>query len=201
MTVTLTNPYKKVITFKNRSTQIRVNLSLDQNPQQEGQLGQSKYGPKQTDYDIADGIKRTFIYWFNFGNTSDLLMAMVYRGPSRKYERDTLWQSRNDAFDFPCFSGDLSPVIRDAATLWDVFIIATSQQNLGKNECQGIPRRSGLREHPRLPGMLFAGTFPLPFPNAIGMLNSDKTDWSQACAVRVKLRFTDIASLLRSGLV
>ena len=25
----------------------------------------------------------------------------------------------------------------------------------------------GLREHPRLPGMLFAGTFPLPLPNAI----------------------------------
>ena len=59
MTVTLTNPYKKVITFKNRSTQIRVNLYLDQNPQQEGQLEQSKYGPKQTDYGIADGIKRS----------------------------------------------------------------------------------------------------------------------------------------------
>ena len=92
---------------------------------------------------------------------------MVYRRPSRKYERDTLWQSRNGAFDFPHFSGDLSPTIQDAATLLDVFIIATIQQNLGRNECRGIPRRSGLREHPRLPGMLFAGTFPLPLPNAI----------------------------------
>ena len=101
---------------------------------------------------------------------------MVCRRPSRKYERDTLWQSRNDAFDFPRFSGNLSPTIQDAATLLDVFISATSQQNLGRNECQGIPRRSGLREHSRLPGMLFAGTFPLQFPNAIGMLNSDETD-------------------------
>ena len=89
---------------------------------------------------------------------------MVYH---RKYERDTLWQSRNGAFDFPHFSGDLFPTIQDAATLLDVFIIATIQQNLGRNECRGIPRRSGLREHPRLPGMLFAGNFPLPFPNAI----------------------------------
>ena len=60
MTVILTNPYKKIITFKNRSTQIRVNLYLflDQNPQQEWQLEQSKYGPKETDYDIADGMKK-----------------------------------------------------------------------------------------------------------------------------------------------
>ena len=92
---------------------------------------------------------------------------MVYRRPSRKYERDTLWQSRNSAFDFPRFSGDLSPTIQDAATLLDVFIIATIQQNLGRNKCRGIPRRSGLREHPKQPGMLFAGTFPMPFPNAI----------------------------------
>ena len=168
MTVTLTNPYKKVITFKNRSTHIRVNLYLDQNPQKEWQLEQSKYGPKQTDHDITDGNKRSFVYWFNFGNTSNLLMAMVYRRPSRKYERDTLWQSRNGAFDFPHFSGDLSPTIQDAATLLDVvFIIATIQQNLGRNECRGIRRRSGLREHPKQPGMLFAGTFPMPFPNAI----------------------------------
>ena len=166
MTVTLTNPCKKVITFKNRSTHIRVNLYLDQNPQQEWQLEQSKkYGPKQTDHD--NGNKRSFVCWFNFGNTSNLLMAMVYSRPSRKYERDTLWQSRNGAFDFPHFSGDLSPTIQDAATLLDVFIIATIQQNLGRNECRGIRRRSGLREHPRLPGMLFAGNFPLPFPNAI----------------------------------
>ena len=66
-------------------------------------------------------------------------MAMVYH---RKYERDTLWQSRNGAFDFPHFSGDLSPTIQDPATLLDVFIIATIQQNLGRNECRGIPRRS-----------------------------------------------------------
>ena len=95
-------------------------------------------------------------------------MAMVYRRPSRKYERDTLWQSRNGAFDFPHFFGDLSPTIQDAATLLDVvFIIATIQQNLGRNECRGIRRRSGLREHPKQPGMLFAGTFPMPFPNAV----------------------------------
>ena len=137
---------------KNRSTQIRVNLFLDQNPQQEWQLKQSKYGPKQTDYDIADGIKRSFVFWFNFGNTSDLLMVMVYRRPSRKYERDTLWQRRNGAFDFPYFSGDLSPAIQDATTLLDVFTIATIQQNLRRNRyVEEFPDDRGLREHTRLP--------------------------------------------------
>ena len=63
-------------------------------------------------------------------------MVMVYRRPSRKYERDTLWESRNRAFDFPHFSGDLSPTIQDA-TLLDVFIIATIQQNLGRNRYVG----------------------------------------------------------------
>ena len=164
MTVTLTNPYKKVITFKNRSTQIRVNLYLDQNPQQEWQLEQSKYGPKQTDHDIADGNKRSFVYWFNFGNTSILLMAMVYRRPSRKYERDTLWQSRNGAFDFPHFSGDFSPSIQDPANLVRCFHYCHYSAKPGKEWVSGNSQTIGSSRASQTTGYVICGDFPIAIP-------------------------------------
>ena len=163
MTVTLTNPYKKVITFKNRSTHIRVNLYLDQNPQQEWQLEQSKkYGPKQTDHD--NGNKRSFVCWFNFGNTSNLLMAMVYSRPSRKYERDTLWQSRNGAFDFPHFSKDLSPTIQDAANLVRCFHYCHYSAKPGKEWVSGNSQTIGPSRASQTTGYVICGEFPIAIP-------------------------------------
>ena len=96
---------------------------------------------------------------------------MVYH---RKYERDTLCKAETALSIFLISPGICPRPFKARLTLLDVFIIATIQQNLGRNECRGIPRLSGLREHPRLPGMLFAGTFQLPFPNAIIATGQEK---------------------------
>ena len=128
------------------------------------ELEQSKYGPKQTDHDIADGNKRSFVYWFNFGNTSNLLMAMVYRRPSRKYERDTLWQSRNGAFDFPHFSGDFSPSIQDPANLVRCFHYCHYSAKPGKEWVSGNSQTIGPSRASQTTGYVICGDFPNAVP-------------------------------------
>ena len=91
MTLTLTNPYKK---RNNVQKPIDTNTSqpfdLDQNPiKSEVKARAGEYRPKQTDYDIADGINRSF------AKKRFIEIHQIYkwhgfiRRPSRKYDR--LW--------------------------------------------------------------------------------------------------------------
>ena len=154
-----------------------------------------EYRPKQTNYDIADSINRSF------AKKRFIEIHQIYkwhgfiRRPSRKYDR--LWWNRN-ASDFPISPGVCFQPFNTRLRV-NVFILVIIQQNLGRNRY--VVEFPDDRAFASIPDHVICGDFAITIPKCHCMLSSDETDWSQSCAVKVKLRFTDITSLLRSILV
>ena len=155
----------------------------------------AEYRPKQTDHDIADGSNRSFVktdsskfikFINGMGLVVDHLENMTHFG-----ETETL-----SIFRF--LAGFVPNHWRHGYVL-DVFVIVIIQQNLGRNRYVGeFPDD---RAFASIPDHVICGDFPIPIATCHCMLISDETDRSQSCAVKVKLRFTNITSLLRSVLV
>ena len=120
-----------------------------------------EYRPKQTDYDIADGINRSFakkdsskfIKFINgMGLFVDHLENMTDFG-----ETETL-----PIFRF--LRGFVPDHSIHGYALY-VFIIVIIQQNLGRNRMSGNSQTIGPSRASQT--MLFVGILPLPFPHAI----------------------------------
>ena len=121
-----------------------------------------EYRPKQTDYDIADGINRSFakkdsskfIKFINgVGLFVDHLENMTDFG-----ETETLPISR-------FLRGSVSNHSRHGYVL-NVFILIIIQQNLGRNRYMSWNSQT-IGPSQVSQTMLFVGILPLPFPRAI----------------------------------
>ena len=154
-----------------------------------------EYRPKQTDYDIADGINRSFVKtdsskFIKFINGMGLFVDYL--------ENVTHFGETETLLIFRFLRGFVPDHSRHDYVLY-VFIIVIIQQNLGRNRYVGKfpddPAFASISDH------VICGDFAIAILTCNCMLSSDETDWSQACAVKVKLRYTDITSLLRSVLV
>lgn len=129
-----------------------------------------EYRPKQTDYDIADGINRSFAkkdsskfikFISGMGLFVDHLENMTDFG-----ETETL-----PIFRF--LRGSVSNHSIHGYVL-DVFILVIIQQNLGRNRY--VVEFPDDRAFASIPDHVICGDFPITIPTCHCMLSSDETD-------------------------
>ena len=117
------------------------------------------------------------------------------RRPSRKYDR--LWWNRNASH----FS--ISPGVcpRPFNTRLRVICFHYCHYSAKPGKESYVGEFPDDRAFASISDHVICGHLAIAISTCHCMLSSDETNWSQACAVKVKVRFTDITSLLRSVLV
>lgn len=129
-----------------------------------------EYRPKQTDYDIADGINRSFVKtdsskFIKFINGMGLFVGYL--------ENMTHFGETETLPIFRFIRGSVSDRSRHDYVL-DVFIIVVIQQNLERNRY--VVEFPDDHAFASIPEHVICGDFPITIPTCHCMLSSDETD-------------------------
>ena len=120
----------------------------------------AEYRPKQTDYDIADGINRSFVKT----DSSKFIKFINGIGLFVNIENMTHFGETETLPIFRFIRGFVPDHSKHGYVLY-VFIIVIIQQNLGRNQYVGNSQTIGPSRASQT--MLYVGLLPLSFPHAI----------------------------------